>query len=90
MNIKKTILFLVLFLPIGYFAQEAIDKEIEGEWLVKLNSNDIGTVYTVFEFETNKNSFKAYTRRGADRDILGFWKSSLARVNSSVVAAILV
>lgn len=77
---RVPLILLVLFLPIGYFAQVAIDKEIEGQWLVKLNSNDIGTVYTVLNFETDDKTFNAYTRRGADRDILGLWKSSLARI----------
>lgn len=80
MKYKIQISLLALFISLSGQAQEAIDKEIEGKWLVKLNSNDIGTVYTALNFEVDDKSFKAYTRRGADRDILGFWKSSLARV----------
>jgi hypothetical protein len=55
--------------------------ELDGKWSIKLNSSDIGTVNTVFEFESsNDSSFIAWTRKGADRDILGFWKSGLARI----------
>ncbi len=55
--------------------------QVDGKWSIILNSDDIGTVNTILEFETKRDgSFKARTRKGADRDILGFWKSMLARM----------
>jgi len=76
-----TLLLFVLF-SFSCYAQKTdlLNSKLDGKWLVKLNSNDIGTVHTVLEFETDQNSFKAWTRKGADKDILGFWKSALARI----------
>jgi len=76
-------IILILFISVDCTAQTSTDpySHVDGTWSVKLNSNDIGTVNTVLEFETtNDSSFKAWTRKGADRDILGFWKSTLARI----------
>lgn len=82
MKTKINTLLLILFFSYSCTAQKSpvSNSQIDGKWLVKLNSNDIGTVNTILEFETDENSFKAWTRKGADRDILGFWKSTLARV----------
>jgi len=82
MIIKTNTLLLILFFAFSYNAQKTsfAYSQIEGKWLVKLNSDDIGTVNTVIEFETDESSFKAWTRKGADRDILGFWKSTFARI----------
>src|SRR5699024_5716413 len=35
---------------------------------------------TAFSFETKDSTFIAYTRKGAAKDILGFWKSTLAKI----------
>lgn len=82
MRNRAYILLLIVLVSFSCNAQmtDISNSQIDGKWLVKLNSNDIGTVNTVLEFETDENSFKAWTRKGADRDILGFWKSTLARV----------
>lgn len=60
------------------------DKEtnslLNGNWLLEMNSNDIGFVDAVMTFEVDTTSFIAYTRKGADRDILGFWTSTLGRI----------
>lgn len=63
-------------------AQESSIKSsvLNGKWFVELTSNDIGTVKTIFNFESSDSTFSAYTRKGADKAILGFWKSSMARI----------
>lgn len=50
------------------------------QWLLELTTNDIGTVRTVMTFEFQDSTFNAYTRKNADRMILGFWTSSLGRL----------
>lgn len=77
-----TIILLLLFTTSCNAQSTSVShSQVDGKWSVKLNSNDIGTVNTILEFETiNDSSFIAWTRKGADRDILGFWKSTLARI----------
>jgi|SRR5690554_2048243 len=53
---------------------------LSGNWLIELQSNDIGTVNTILIFESKENSFTGFTRKGADKAILGFWKSGMVRV----------
>lgn len=76
-------LCLALFICItgsGYAGETSVALEqLAGEWHVELRSNDLGAARTVFTFEVDKGQFSAYTRKGADRNILGFWKSTLAR-----------
>src|SRR5436190_21080308 len=52
----------------------------EGKWYVELNSNDVGLVRTFMNFEFEDSTFIAFTRKNADRDILGYWTSSLGRL----------
>jgi hypothetical protein len=82
MRITTLTLFLVFILGFGCKAQEtsSFSSRIDGNWLIKLNSNDIGTVTSILHLQTDKQSFEGWTRKGADRDILGFWKSTLARL----------
>lgn len=54
-------------------------ETLEGQWFVRFNSKDIGTVHTLMSFEAETGTFHAYSRRNADRDILGWWASTLAR-----------
>ncbi len=57
---------------------------INGQWLVEYTSSDIGFVRSIMIFNTTDTvSFEAFTRKNADRDIFGFWKSVLARTFSS-------
>lgn len=78
---KQLIIFLLFGLAINCYAQDSTDfSDIDGKWLVELNSNDIGLAKTIFTFETDKNTFRAFTRKNATKNILGFWKSSLAKI----------
>lgn len=81
---KVLIQILICFFSVSQFAftqNPSNDiSSLDGKWQIELNSNDVGVVRTVFNFESQKNSFKAYTRKNADRAILGFWKSTLARI----------
>lgn len=82
MNRAQTIFVLLFLLSQACYAQENSDKPdvLTGTWSVELQSNDIGTVNTIFNFESVESSFIAFTRKGADKAILGFWKSAMARV----------
>ncbi|HPU46273.1 MAG TPA: S41 family peptidase [Bacteroidales bacterium] len=83
MRYKLQYIILTIFFTTSCNAQNPIESnsQIDGKWNIKLNSNDIGTVNTILEFESSiDGSFTAWTRKGADRNILGFWKSTLARV----------
>jgi hypothetical protein len=82
MRIKTNTLLLILFFAFSYNAQKTsvTNSQIEGKWLVKLNSDDSGAMNTILYFETDKNSFEAWTREGADKDLFGFWRSTLARI----------
>lgn len=51
-------------------------------WTMELSNKDVGLVRLGLTFEFKDSTFIAYTRKGADRDILGFWKSVLARLFS--------
>lgn len=55
------------------------NNTLEGKWTVTLTCNDIGIARTIMEFKTDSNSYTAYTRKNADRDILGWWTSTLGR-----------
>ena len=84
-KLKLTYYFslLILLINLSCKGQQKNNPElsIDGKWQVKLHSRDIGTVNTILHFETpNDSTFIAWTRKGADRNILGYWKSSLARM----------
>ena len=79
---------VVLFLTVACqvsacVANTATVDNLEGIWFVIFEHRDIGYVRTVMNFETDGNEIKAYTRKNADRDILGLWKSLLARTFTS-------
>lgn len=52
---------------------------LEGQWYIDFTHKDIGVSRTLIRFDTKGNSFTAYTRKNADKDILGGWTSFLAR-----------
>jgi hypothetical protein len=52
----------------------------EGKWYVEFNSSDVGLVRTIINFEFDDSTFVAFTRKNADRDILGYWTSFLGRL----------
>ncbi len=84
-EVKRTRTVFILILTLIFQACNAqvdIDQSsvLSGRWLVELESNDIGSVKTIFTFESTDSTFIAYTREGADKEILGFWKSTMARI----------
>ena len=81
---KKLIFILIIGITISCNAQKQNSfSDIEGKWLTELNSNDIGLAKTVFTFEIEDSTFTAHTRKKATNDILGFWKSTLAKIFTS-------
>ena len=78
---KNNLLITALFIfSVSCNAQQKVKNEIlEGNWYLDLQHNDIGFARTFMYFETDNNSFEAYTRKNADRDILGGWTSMLGR-----------
>lgn len=78
---KNNILIYILFsFSISCNAQQKTKNDVlEGKWYLDFQHNDIGFVRTFMDFETDSNSFEAYTRKNADRDILGGWTSMLGR-----------
>src|SRR5690554_5469369 len=82
MKTTKIILSAVCFfnfLLVGYCSN---NTEVEhSSWKVVLKTKDVGTAETFFEFEfSNDNQFVAYTRKNADKTVLGWTKSKLARI----------
>lgn len=55
------------------------NEDLEGLWALELTLQDIGQVRTVMRFRTDDNVFTAWTRKDADKDILGGWTSLLGR-----------
>jgi len=80
-NIITIILLLLVSTSCNAQTSSVSHSQVDGKWSVKLTSDDIGVVNTIIEFQsTGDGSFTAWTRKGADRDFLGFWKSTLARI----------
>lgn len=69
-------IILLLFLSQIAIAQ---NKQIDGKWFVNLSLPDIGQVNTILEFETDKTTFYACSRKDADKILLGNFKAPLAR-----------
>ena len=77
---------LALLLTFSCSSPDAITATaapLSGRWLLQLSSNDVGTVRMVMRFNATDSTFSAATRPNADRDILGSWKSFLARTFTS-------
>jgi hypothetical protein len=55
------------------------NKQLNGQWLLEINSKDIGRAKFFMDFEADSSQFIAYTRKGVDREIMGFAGSTLAR-----------
>ena len=81
-NIKKILLVVNFFLLIlSCNAQDSVLNEVlEGSWLLDIEHNDIGSVRTFMEFKVNNGNFESFTRRNADKDILGNGTASLGRL----------
>lgn len=58
---------------------DIVHKELEGKWAIEFQHDDIGVANTIMNFSTDGASYCAYTRKKADKDILGTWKALLAR-----------
>lgn len=80
---KIIILILYFCFASGLGSAQKVSQSflwIEGEWLVKFESGDIGLVQTAFSFHIRDSTFIAYTRKGATNEVFGFWKATLARI----------
>ena len=77
---KKALVLLMLFIMNSTLqAQSPIANDLVGKWLVNFEHPDIGMVRTVLEFEVENNTYKAFTRKDADKDFLGATKAVLSR-----------
>lgn len=56
------------------------NDELEGNWFIEFQSNDIGIARTNLQFETGNGNFEAYTRKNADKEIVGWWTSKMGRI----------
>lgn len=77
----KHFLFLLMITSLKSYAQ--IPDKIDGKYLVNLSLPDIGVVTTTLEFETEGNTFKSYSRKDADKLLLGNVKAPLVRKMSN-------
>jgi Peptidase family S41 len=76
---KKIFLLLLIICCVNINAQEQGNKKIDGRWLVNLSLPDIGVVTTVLEIESEVNTYKAFSRKDADKLLLGKVKAPLMR-----------
>lgn len=76
---KKKHIILISWLAVfmGGFARQ--ENKLNGNWIVELKNNDIGVVRTILTFEGDSAAFTAFSRKNADKDIFGKWKSTLGR-----------
>ncbi len=74
-----TPIMLLLMMNSACVAQQSELKMPEGQWYIELDHKDIGLTRTTIKLKTNGNTFTAYTRKDADKDILGGWTSLLGR-----------
>lgn len=56
---------------------------LRGDWKVEFSHPDIGQVRLILSIEAEENTFRAHTRKGADKIILGRWTSFLGRTFTS-------
>lgn len=74
------VITMLLIFSVSCNAQPKTKNEtLEGKWYLDFQHNDIGFARTFMYFETDSNRFEAYSRKNADRDILGGWTSMLGR-----------
>ena len=77
-------LFLIFILIFTFNFSNAQKKSaLDGKWHLEMKHNDLGLSQIIMEFETEEEGFEAYTRKGAVNDILGGWKSLLAKTFTS-------
>lgn len=81
---KNSLWVLVLLMATSCNASHrTTNTSLEGKWYIELQQTDIGIVRTIMTFETDDSSFIAYTRKKADKDILGGWTAMLGRTFTS-------
>jgi hypothetical protein len=82
-KLLKIIPFLLFFIftarPLSAEDRSIGKDSLTGKWLLNINSRDIGSFRAFMDFDFTQGNFEAYSRKGFDRKILGFWKSLLAR-----------
>ena len=71
LSLTLSILFSVII--------NAQNKKIDGKWLVDFSHPDIGVVTTVLEFKSKDNTYYAFSRKDADKLLLGKFKAPLTR-----------
>ncbi len=59
------------------------DRELSGDWKMTLTHPDLGVVDLILTFDATADAFNAYTRKGADKIIVGGWTSFLGRTFTS-------
>ncbi|MGG5598390.1 S41 family peptidase [Myroides sp. C8-3] len=59
------------------------DRELSGDWKMTLTHPDLGAVDLILSFDAKEDTFEAYTRKGADKIIVGGWTSFLGRTFTS-------
>jgi hypothetical protein len=83
---KMTTYFIIavlLIFSIPCNAQQKIKNEkLEGNWCLNFQHNEFGTARILIYFETDGDKFEAYSRKNADKDILGAGISRLLRTFS--------
>jgi Peptidase family S41 len=78
-TIGSALLFLFTFYTVKLTAQNK-STVLNGDWYFEMLHNDIGHCNFYMHFEiTNDSTFIAYTRKNADKDFLGNFKSFAAR-----------
>lgn len=55
------------------------NSKLHGQWFVEFTHKDIGKARTIIQFNPGDSTFSAHTRKNADKDIIGVWKSLLAK-----------
>lgn len=59
------------------------DRELSGDWKMTLTHPDLGQVELILTLDATEDTFEAYTRKGADKIIVGGWTSFLGRTFTS-------
>ncbi len=75
------VLALLCIISTNCFAQS--DKNLNGKWTLEFTNKDIGKENLIMEFEATDSTFIAFTRKKADKIILGGLTSVLGRTFTS-------
>lgn len=70
----------ILFLATSQISFSSNVVDVEGDWSIQLYSDGAGYLQTNMTFEVDSNEFVAFTKKNADRNIFGYWRSTLARL----------